>query len=162
MGDASDAVYLLRWEGGKAGEASANGPTKIKTLDGGEVVSKTAYQNGQYRVVIKRPLAGKGEGRPPFHPATSVSVAVEARGGGGGGRDGAEVVGAAVCFSAAAAPPAQPPFCCSSDRGAPHAGGDGPRRARGRPWPDAIVTAMNRRGSRPEITVAVLRHPFRR
>ena len=84
MGDASDAVYLLRWEAGNAGEASANGPAKIKALDGGEVVSKAAYQNGQYRVVIKRPLAGKGDERPTFQPATFVPVAFQAWDGGAG------------------------------------------------------------------------------
>src|SRR5207237_7683777 len=45
MGDASDAVYLLRWEAGKGGEAAASGPAKIKALDGGDVVAKTVYQN---------------------------------------------------------------------------------------------------------------------
>ena len=84
MGDATDSVYLLRWEGGKGGEASANGPTTIKALDGGEIVSKTVYDNGQYRVVIKRPLAGKGEERPTFQPATFAPVAFHAWDGGAG------------------------------------------------------------------------------
>jgi DMSO reductase family type II enzyme heme b subunit len=84
MGDASDAVYLLRWEAGKGGEATASGPAKIKALDGGDVVAKTVYQNGQYRVVIKRPLAGKGEDRPTFHPSTFVPVAFQAWDGGAG------------------------------------------------------------------------------
>ena len=84
MGDDSDSVYLLRWEGGKAGEASANGPAKVKALDGGEIVSKTVYQNGQYRVVIKRPLAGKGDDRPTFQPSTFVPVAFHAADGGAG------------------------------------------------------------------------------
>jgi len=35
MGDASDAVYLLRWENGKGvSEATANGPTKIRADPG--------------------------------------------------------------------------------------------------------------------------------
>jgi DMSO reductase family type II enzyme heme b subunit len=84
MGDSSDSVYLLRWEGGKAGEASASGPSKIKALDGGEVVSQTTYQNGQYRVVIKRPLAGKGDERPTFQPTAFVPVAFHAWDGGAG------------------------------------------------------------------------------
>jgi DMSO reductase family type II enzyme heme b subunit len=84
MGDSSDSVYLLRWEGGKAGDASANGPSKIKALDGGDVVSKTIYQNGQYRVVIKRPLAGKGEERPTFKPSEFLPVAFHAWDGGAG------------------------------------------------------------------------------
>jgi DMSO reductase family type II enzyme heme b subunit len=84
MGDANDPVYLLRWEGGKAGEAAANGPTKIKALDGGEIVSKTVYKDGQYQVVIKRPLAGKGDERPTFQPSTFVPVAFHAWDGGAG------------------------------------------------------------------------------
>ena len=90
MGDSSDSVYLLRWEGGKAGEASANGPAKIKALDGGEIVSKTIYENGQYRVVIKRPLAGKGDERPTFQPSKFVPVAFHA-GDGGAGESGTKM-----------------------------------------------------------------------
>ena len=84
MGDANDAVYLLRWEGGKGGEAAANGVDKMKALDGGEVVSKTVYDNGQYRVVMKRPLAGKGDERTTFQPSTFVPVAFHAWDGGAG------------------------------------------------------------------------------
>jgi len=84
MGDGSDPVYLLRWEGGKAVEAVANGVGQVKALEGGEVVSKTVYQDGQYRVVIKRPLAGKGEERPTFQPSTFVPVAFQAWDGGAG------------------------------------------------------------------------------
>ena len=84
MGDSTDSVYLLRWEGGKAIEASANGPGKIKALDGGAIVSKTIYKDGQYHVVIKRPLAGKGDERPTFLPSTFVPVAFQAWDGGAG------------------------------------------------------------------------------
>ena len=83
MGDANDAVYLLRWEGGKAAEAAANGVDKVKALDG-ELASKTVYDNGQYRVVIKRALAGKGDERPTFQPSTFVPVAFQAWDGGAG------------------------------------------------------------------------------
>ena len=83
-GDDANAVYQLRWEGGKAGEVAANGVAHVKALDGGEIVSKTVYENGEYRVVIKRPLAGKGEDRPTFQPSTFVPVAFQAWDGGGG------------------------------------------------------------------------------
>src|SRR5262249_60398741 len=67
MGDGSDAVYLLRWDAGKGvGEASANGPGKVAPLAGGEATGKVVFSNGQYRLVIKRPLAAKGHGRPHF------------------------------------------------------------------------------------------------
>ena len=84
MGDDSEAVYLLRWEAGKAEAFAANGPTKLKALDGGEAVSKTVYDNGQYRVVIKRPLAGKGDSSPTFQPSTFVPVAFQAWDAGAG------------------------------------------------------------------------------
>jgi DMSO reductase family type II enzyme heme b subunit len=83
-GDDANAVYQLRWEGGKAGEVAANGVAHVKALDGGELVSKTVYDNGEYRVVIKRPLAGTGEERTTFQPSTFVPVAFQAWDGGAG------------------------------------------------------------------------------
>jgi DMSO reductase family type II enzyme heme b subunit len=85
MGDDSDAVYLLRWQQGKGvGEATANGPTKIAVLDAGETSGQAVYANGQYRVVMRRPLAGKGEARPTFRPAVFTPVAFQAWDGGAG------------------------------------------------------------------------------
>ena len=85
MGDSSDAVYLLRWENGKGGqEATANGPLKVSPLAGSEVGGKTVFQNGQYRVVIKRPLAGKDANRTTFTPAVFTPVAFQAWDGGAG------------------------------------------------------------------------------
>ncbi|HTO11843.1 MAG TPA: ethylbenzene dehydrogenase-related protein [Candidatus Binatia bacterium] len=85
MGDASEAVYLLRWEQGKGvSEFSANGPAKIAPLPGGEASGKAVYANGQYHLVIKRPLAAKGEGRPAFQPAQFTPVAFQAWDGGAG------------------------------------------------------------------------------
>jgi DMSO reductase family type II enzyme heme b subunit len=85
MGDANEAVYLLRWEQGKGvAEASANGPAKIAPLAGGEATGKAVFANGQYRLVIKRPLAVKGDGRPTFRPAVFTPVAFQAWDGGAG------------------------------------------------------------------------------
>jgi DMSO reductase family type II enzyme heme b subunit len=85
MGDGSDAVYLMRWEQGKgAAEASANGPAKIGPLAGGEIGGTAVFVNGQYRLVIKRPLAAKGEGRPSFRPTVFTPVAFQAWDGGAG------------------------------------------------------------------------------
>jgi DMSO reductase family type II enzyme heme b subunit len=84
-GDDSDAVYLLRWEQGKGlAEASANGVAKVTPLAGGEATGKVVFANGQYRLVIKRPLAAKGEGRPTFQPAVFTPVAFHAWDGGSG------------------------------------------------------------------------------
>jgi DMSO reductase family type II enzyme heme b subunit len=85
MGDSSEAVYLLRWEHGKGvTEASANGPAKIAPVKGGEAGGKAAYANGQYRLVMKRPLAAPGTERPTFRPALFTPIAVQAWDGGAG------------------------------------------------------------------------------
>ena len=85
MGDASDAVYLLRWVGGAGvGEATANGPTKIAPIAGGEATGKAVWGHGQYRVVMKRPLAGTDATRPTFQPAVFAPVAFQAWDGGAG------------------------------------------------------------------------------
>jgi DMSO reductase family type II enzyme heme b subunit len=85
MGDASDAVYLLRWEQGKgASEATANGPAKITPLTGSEAAGKAVFDNGQYRVVIKRPLRSQAAERLGFQPAVFTPVAFQAWDGGAG------------------------------------------------------------------------------
>jgi len=79
MGDASDGVYLLLWEQGKGvTEATAHGPLKIAPLPGSEASGKAVYKDGQYRLVMKRPLVVKGEGRPTFRPGLFVPVAFQA------------------------------------------------------------------------------------
>ena len=85
MGDSSEAVYLLRWEADKGAlEASANGPTKVAAIKGGEVTGKAVYANGQYRLVMKRALAVQGAERPTFRPAVFTPVAIQAWDGGAG------------------------------------------------------------------------------
>jgi DMSO reductase family type II enzyme heme b subunit len=85
MGDGSDAVYLLRWENGKGvSEASASGPAKIAAIAGGEATGKAVFANGQYRLVIKRPLVSKDATRPTFTPAVFTPVAFQAWDGGAG------------------------------------------------------------------------------
>src|SRR4029450_603227 len=85
MGDASDAVYLLRWENAKGvTEATANGPTKLAPIQGGEATAKAVYANGQYRLVIKRPLVSKDTSRPTFVPAVFMPVAFQGWDGGAG------------------------------------------------------------------------------
>jgi len=85
MGDASDAVYLLRWENGKGvTESTANGPAKIAAIPGAEASGKAVYANGQYRLVMKRPLVSKDATRPTFSPAAFMPVAFQAWDGGAG------------------------------------------------------------------------------
>jgi DMSO reductase family type II enzyme heme b subunit len=85
MGDASDAVYLLRWEGGKGvTESTANGPTKIAAIPGAEATGKAVYASGQYRLVMKRALVSKDATRPTFMPKAFMPVAFQAWDGGAG------------------------------------------------------------------------------
>jgi DMSO reductase family type II enzyme heme b subunit len=85
MGDASEAVYLLRWQSDQGvQEAAANGPTKVRALTGAEVSGRAVFENGQYRVVIKRSLAAKDAERTTFRPAESTPIAVQAWDGGAG------------------------------------------------------------------------------
>jgi DMSO reductase family type II enzyme heme b subunit len=85
MGDDGDAVYQLRWEGGKGAlEVTANGPAKIKELPGSEATAKGVFRNGQYRVVIKRPLVSKDANRLSFRPGVFTPIAFQAWDGGAG------------------------------------------------------------------------------
>jgi DMSO reductase family type II enzyme heme b subunit len=85
MGDASSAVYQLRWEAGRGvGEATANGPTKVEVLSGSEATGQVVYADGQYRVVIKRALAAKDDRRTTFRPAVFLPIAFQAWDGGAG------------------------------------------------------------------------------
>jgi DMSO reductase family type II enzyme heme b subunit len=85
MGDASDAVYLLRWEQGKGVmEASANGPGKVVPIEGGEVTGKAVFDNGRYRLVMKRPLASADTKRIAFQPTVFTPIAFQAWDGGAG------------------------------------------------------------------------------
>jgi DMSO reductase family type II enzyme heme b subunit len=85
MGDDADAVYLLRWETGKgAVEAKANGPGKIAALAGSEATGKGVFKDGQYRVVLKRPLASKDAARLTFQPGVFTPIAFQAADAGAG------------------------------------------------------------------------------
>jgi DMSO reductase family type II enzyme heme b subunit len=85
MGDASEAVYQLRWDSGKGvSEVTANGPTKVRALAGSEATGKAAYANGQYQVVIKRALGAKDASRTTFRPAVFTPIAFQAWDGGAG------------------------------------------------------------------------------
>src|SRR6185503_10015822 len=83
-----EVAFHLTWddptESKGAAEASANGPAKIGPLAGGEIGGTAVFVNGQYRLVIKRPLAAKGEGRPSFRPTVFTPVAFQAWDGGAG------------------------------------------------------------------------------
>lgn len=85
MGGEGDPVYLLRWEQGRGvQEATAEGPARVKPLEGSEAAGKAVFQDGQYRLVMKRPLAARDDRRPAFQPGAFTPVAVQAWEGGAG------------------------------------------------------------------------------
>ncbi len=85
MGDASEAVYLLRWQSDQGvHEAAANGPAKIRALAGSEASGRGVFENGQYRLVMKRSLAAKDAERITFRPAVFTPIAFQAWDGGAG------------------------------------------------------------------------------
>ena len=85
MGDSGNPVYLLGWEAGKGvTEANASGPDKVTPIAGSEATGRIVYQDGQYRLVMKRPLASKDPNRPSFEPARFTPIAFHARDGGAG------------------------------------------------------------------------------
>jgi DMSO reductase family type II enzyme heme b subunit len=85
MGDASDGVYLLRWEQGKGVlEVTANGPAKTAPVQGGEATGRAVFKNGRYALVMKRPLVAQGTERPAFRPGVFTPVAFQAWEGGAG------------------------------------------------------------------------------
>jgi DMSO reductase family type II enzyme heme b subunit len=85
MGDASDPVYVLRWENGRGvTEVTANGPDKVQILEETVATGTAVYDNGQYRLVIKRPLAGTDANRLTFKPGVFTPVAFQAWDGGAG------------------------------------------------------------------------------
>jgi len=85
MGDATDGVYMLRWEQGKGvAEFTAHSPTKLTPIQGGEATGKVVFKNGQYKLVMKRPLAASGTERPSFQPHVFTPIAFQAWEGGAG------------------------------------------------------------------------------
>jgi DMSO reductase family type II enzyme heme b subunit len=76
MGDGSDAVKVV--------EATANGPGKVTPVEASEASGKGVFQNGQYRVVIKRPLGSKDAKRLTFQPGVFTPIAFQAWDGGAG------------------------------------------------------------------------------
>jgi hypothetical protein len=53
-------------------------------IPGSEATAKVVYANGQYRLVIKRPLTSTDTARPTFTPAVFMPVAFQAWDGGAG------------------------------------------------------------------------------
>ena len=79
MGDGSHPVYLLTWRAGEnVGEATATGVGKMAPQTGEAVQAKgqAAYEAGQYRVVIRRPLKTADAQDFAFRPGEFFPVAL--------------------------------------------------------------------------------------
>ncbi len=87
MGDGSNPVYLLRWNSDEGvGETNATGIGKVTSQGGSavQVKGKAVYADGQYRLVIKRPLKTDDAGDTQFPAGQFLSVAFMAWDGGAG------------------------------------------------------------------------------
>lgn len=77
LGDARNAVDLWRWNAAQGlARASANGADRQTPRDAGQVSAQGSYQDGQYRVILRRPLQ-PGDGSPAITPGQFVPVAFQ-------------------------------------------------------------------------------------
>jgi len=86
-GDGSNPVYLLRWSSEEGvGEVTATGITKVTPQTGAAVQAKgkAVFADGQYRLVIKRPLRTTDPDDTQFPVGRFLSVAFQAWDGGAG------------------------------------------------------------------------------
>jgi DMSO reductase family type II enzyme heme b subunit len=76
-GDARHGVELWRWSPATGlTRVSAKGAERETPLPAGEVKATGAYRNGQYRVILRRPLAGEGTAAP-IAPGRFVPIAFQ-------------------------------------------------------------------------------------
>jgi DMSO reductase family type II enzyme heme b subunit len=77
LGDARHAVDLWRWRPGQGLQrATARGADRQSARDAGGVSAQGSYKEGQYRVILRRPLKG-GDGGMPIEPGAFVPVAFQ-------------------------------------------------------------------------------------
>ena len=90
MGDDRDPVYVWRWESGREGVAEllARGLDRYEPLPGveaGAVTAEVVYDDGEWRLMLRRPLDGGGiENRLAFEAGRAIPMAVYAWDGSNG------------------------------------------------------------------------------
>ena len=90
MGDDREPVYVWRWENGREGveEVLARGLSRYEPLPGAEagaVAAEVVYDDGEWRLMLRRPLEGGGvEGRLSFEAGRAIPMAVFAWDGSNG------------------------------------------------------------------------------
>jgi DMSO reductase family type II enzyme heme b subunit len=76
LGDARHAVDYWRWsEAEGLRRFVAEGRNRIAPRDAGRLAAQGGYRDGQYRVILRRPLAALGEREVEFAPGRFVPVA---------------------------------------------------------------------------------------
>lgn len=112
MGDGGNPVYLLLWRAGTGvGEATAAGIGKI-TAQSGEAVQaqgRAVYEAGQYRAVLRRPLATADASDFAFRPGLFFPVAFWAWDG-SEGEEGAKAAVSTWYYAHLAPPPSRQRF----------------------------------------------------
>jgi len=77
-GDAKHAVELWRWNPAQGlARATANGAGKEKPIEAGGVVAQGSYKDGQYRVILRRPLDKVSPGDTAIAPGQFVPIAFQ-------------------------------------------------------------------------------------
>lgn len=89
MGDSDHAAYLIRWrsDAERLEELTATGLGRVREQATGGAAGATGagiYQEGQYRLLVTRPLAAKPDGAPGFERGRFTPVAFLAWDGGNG------------------------------------------------------------------------------
>lgn len=78
LGDAKNAVDLWRWNPAQGlARAIANGADKEQAAEAGGGVAQGGYKDGQYRVILRRPLLKASPGGTAIEPGQFVPVAVQ-------------------------------------------------------------------------------------
>jgi mono/diheme cytochrome c family protein len=95
MGDPDHAVQMVTWNaGGVTEEINAKGPSAIQKQAGVQFVGKGQYKNGQYRLVLTRPLTTGDADDIQIAPGTFVPLAFSAWDGSNGDHDTARSISA--------------------------------------------------------------------
>jgi DMSO reductase family type II enzyme heme b subunit len=85
LGDARRPVDSWRWDAAQGlSRLTAAGPARLSPRDVGAVVAQGGYREGQYRVILRRPRAARGDDEPSFEPGRFVPIAFHLWDGGEG------------------------------------------------------------------------------
>lgn len=87
MGSAGDPVYLWVWGSGHEGarEAVGRGLGELEALPGESTLSaRAAFADGEWRLLIRRPLVAEAEGRLQLEPGRAIPMAIFAWDGSNG------------------------------------------------------------------------------